>query len=106
MSGTQPGPVTAYLAEVRHRNEAITAKVAGRGWSSEDDAWDQLGPMGVTEWSFGQQAQEALRLLAALEAALRHHQPGKVPWCEACGPLHQPCQEVTDIRRALLGEGK
>lgn len=48
----------------------------------------------------------APRLLAAVKAALEHHQPGKLPWCDACGPSRQPCQEVADIRRALLGKGE
>ena len=43
------------------------------------------------------------RLLAAVEAALKHHQPGKLPWCGTCGPQRQPCQEMADIRSALLG---
>lgn len=95
MSDAAPDQVTAYLAEVR---EAVRQR---------DELLPRM-PVDVSEFNAAQDrlAEPAPRLLAAVEAALKHHQPGKLPWCDACGPQRQPCQEMADIRSALLGEGE
>jgi hypothetical protein len=50
--------------------------------------------------------QDLSRVLAAVDAALRHHYPaGAAGWCASCAEPF-PCNEVQDITRELTGEDK
>lgn len=93
-SGPDPAdPVAAELEAIRQR----------AGWvrtTEQSTATDAPYTLSVARRN---SARDVRPLLAAVEAALKHHQPGKLPWCGTCGPQHQPCQEMADIHRALLG---
>lgn len=87
------GQLTAYLAEARERAEGIAV-------ACEPDC----GGEPCT-------GHDALRLLDAVEAALKQHQPHQhgrdCVTCTSCGHCGGwPCAEYRAISAALLGEEK
>ena len=83
--------LAAILAGMQERAEQLTATHADEDCPDPHDSCT---------------GHDALRLIAAVEAALKHHKPGQqsIPIC-ACG-LSYPCYEVRDIMAARLGEGE
>jgi len=60
------------LAEEKAWVEAVLSDergYAGR-WESEDDAWDELGFLGVTQWAAVQDAQHALIRIKAIQSMM------------------------------------
>ena len=90
---TETGSVAACLAEVRERADWVRKTERSR-------LADAPYTLGVARRN---SARDVRPLLAAVEAALKHHKPGQqsIPICD-CG-LSYPCYEVQAISRALSG---
>jgi hypothetical protein len=59
------------------------------GWTSEDDAWDARGAMGIAEWSAMQNAARVLREAEAKRTILARHcfnASQAEPGCAECQP--------------------
>ena len=66
----------ARLDEESASARAFAATCDERGWGSEDEAWETLGPAGIAEWAAKRTADRVLReveakrrIVAELEAA-------------------------------------
>jgi hypothetical protein len=69
------GFLAARIAEDVAWAEGVLKRMDELGWTSEDDAWDARGAMGIAEWSAMQNAARVLREAEAKRARLERHRP-------------------------------
>jgi Family of unknown function (DUF6221) len=92
--------LTARLDDDQAWADGVIERQAELGWTSEDDAWDERGAMGIAEWSAMRAAKRVLREVAAKRAILAIHEP--VPFWGNNPP--PPSQQTTDNIKAWYCE--
>lgn len=62
--------ITTRLAENEAAAQPLAERLTESGWTSEDDAWDQMGPSGVYEWGTCRAATRTLRDIEFMRSML------------------------------------